>query len=79
MKNIFGDQILTKMGKIGPKISFSPHFLKFGSLDNILEQCITTSRVKTHKTFFGGVGGKFGSSRPKLGPELGFLPFSQVL
>ena len=62
MKNIFGDQILTKMGKIGPKISFSPHFLKFGLLDNILEQCITTSRVKTHKTFLGGLGANLGQA-----------------
>ena len=33
---------------------------------------MTSSRGKTHKKF-GGT--KFGSKRPKSGPNLGFLPF----
>ena len=33
-----------------------------------MEHCLTTSRGKTHEKNFRG---------PKLGPKLGFLPFSQ--
>ena len=59
------------------------HFLKFGSLfflevayNDSLQQCITSSRVKTHvKDFWRPNLGKSGS---KSGPKLGFLIFYQV-
>ena len=64
---------------------FFCHFLEFGSevfleiaYDDSLRQCLTSSRVveleQTKKKF----GPKLGPNRPKLGPKLGFLPFSQV-
>ena len=46
--------------KSGSKLSFFPLFLKFGSLvfleishDNTLQQCLTSSKGKTHKTILG--------------------------
>ena len=54
--------------------------------DDSLEQYLTTSGGKTYNCFFvlfffwggGGGGGKFGPNGPKLGPQLGLLPFCQV-
>ena len=69
--------------KFGPKTSFFRHFLKFGSLvflqiayNDSLQQCLTNSRGKIHEKTF--LGSKSGLNRPKSGPKLGFLPFSQV-
>ena len=75
----FGGQNFKPNGpQLGPKIVFFCHFSKFGSLiflqiayDDSLQQCLTSSTDKIYKTFFG-------PKRPKLGPKLGFLPFSQV-
>ena len=62
-------QIMVKLAKIRPKISFFVIYFKFGSLvHHSLEHCLTTSRGKIHGKISGG---------PKLGPKL-FLPFSQV-
>ena len=73
----FGAQVWVKWTKIGLKISF--FFVIFSSLVHQISfklhkmigwnYCLTTSRGKTHKKHFGD---------PKLGPELVFLPFSQV-
>ena len=78
-KKKFGDQIWAKTGQNWPQNQVFGHFLKFGSLvfleieyNDSLQQCMTSSRGKTHKKF-GGT--KFGSKRPKSGPNLGFLPF----
>ena len=54
-------QIWAKEAKIGPRTKFFRHFLKFSSLiffeiayGDHLQQCITSSRGKTHeKKFFG--------------------------
>ena len=74
MKKISVNQI---SAKIGPKTRFC-HFVKFGLLvfleiaySDSFQQCIISSRVKTHKKNWGE---KFG---PKLGLKLGFLLFSQ--
>ena len=52
------------------------NFLEFESLvfleikyDDSLQQCLTSSRGKTHEKYFWG---------PNLGLKLGFLPFSQA-
>ena len=52
------------------------HFLKFGSLvfpqiaqDDSLEQCLTTSRGKTHEKNFG---------HPKLGPKSSSIVFLDI-
>ena len=41
-----------------------------------LQQCLTSSRGKTHERKH--LGPKFVSKEPKFGPKLGFSPFSQV-
>ena len=68
-------QIWAKWTKIGFKIRYFSHFIKFDSLvfleiayDNSLKHFLSTSRGKTYEKNFGG---------PKLGPKLGCLPFSQ--
>ena len=50
--------------------------LKFLGYDDSLRQCLTSSRGITHEEKFWGP--KFGPNGPKLGPKLGYLPFSQV-
>ena len=69
--------------KSGPKLGVFCHFLKFGSLvfleiaySDSLQQCITCSRGKTREQKFWEPN--LGQNRPKSGPKLGFLPFSQV-
>ena len=65
----------------GPKLVFF-HFVKFVSLiffeiaynDN-LKQCLTSGRGTIYEK---NCGTKLCQNRPKWGPELGFLPFSQV-
>ena len=42
-----------------------------------LQQCLTSSRSKTHEKKFGG-GGNFGPNGPKSGQKLGFSLFSPV-
>ena len=76
-KKKFGDQILAKTDQNQSQNYNFDHFLKFGSLvfleieyNDSLQQCMTSSRGKTHKKF-GGT--KFGSKRPKSGPNLGFF------
>ena len=58
------------------------HFLEFGSYvfceiqyDDSLQHCLRCSRGKTHKKILGP---KFGPVKPRSGPKLGFLLFSQV-
>ena len=65
--------------KSDPKLGF----LKFGSLvflkiayNDSLQECITSSRGKTHTKILGDK--IWAKNRPKSGLELGFLPFSQV-
>ena len=59
------------------------HFLESGSLvfleiayNNSLQQFLTSKKGKIRRHKFGGP--KFGQNKPKSGPKLGFLPFSQV-
>ena len=81
--NIFGHKFAPKGPKLVLKNVFC-HFFKFGSLvfleiaySDSLQQCITSSRGKTHKKDWGG-GANLGQKRPKLGSILGFPLFSQV-
>ena len=68
--------------KSSPKLVFF-HFLKFCSLvffqiayNDSLQQCITSSRDKSHGKNI--LGPNLGQNEPKSGPKLGFLPFSQA-
>ena len=67
------------MPKLGPTLGFLPFsqvwslvFLELAYNDS-LQQCLTSSTCKIHEKILGP---KFGSKGPKLGPKLGFLPFS---
>ena len=58
------------------------HFLEFGSLfffeiafNDSLQQCLTSIRDKNPRKIF--LSPKFVPNEPKLGPKLGFSPFSQ--
>ena len=82
-KNFSGPKFGPKVPKSGPKLVLFLHFLKFGSLvfleiayKDSLQQCITSSRGKTYKKFLGGLN--FDQNGPNSGPELVFLPFSQI-
>ena len=64
-KNFWGPKFGSKAPKSGPELGFFCHFLKFGSLffleitySDSLQQCITSSRGKTHEQNF---------CRPNLG------------
>ena len=79
----FWTQIWVKLVKIGSKIKFFCHFRKSGVLvmfsfrwNDSLEQCLITSRGKTHKKNWEA---KFGPNCPKLGPILGFLLLSSLV
>ena len=61
MKKGLEVQICARIAKIGLEISFFCHFLKFGLSvfleivqDDVLVQCLTSSRGKTRKKNFGG-------------------------
>ena len=61
---------------MGPKLSFC-HYLKFGSLvfleivyNGSLQQCLTSSKGKTHKKILGT---KLWSKRPKIRPKISFF------
>ena len=70
------------MPKLGPKWGFSP-FIEFGSYifleiaySDGLQQCLTSSRYKTHNKKFRAPN--LGQMGQNLGLKLGFLLFSQV-
>ena len=73
----FWTQIWVKLVKIGSKIKFFCHFRKFGVLvmfsfrwNDSLEQCLITSRGKTHKK---KLGGQIWAKLPKIGPNIRFF------
>ena len=82
-KKILGSKFGPKGPKSGQKLGFLPvsqvwfiSCLEIAYNDS-LQQCITSSRGKTHETDFWGT--KFGlKNEPESGPKLGFLSFSQV-
>ena len=78
--------LVAQIGPNGPKSGPKWGFLLFSWVwiilfpwncinDNLL-QWLTSSRGKTHEK--KNWGPKFGSDLPRLGPKLGFSPFSQV-
>ena len=70
-----------KEPKLGPKLGFLPFsqvwFISFSwnSINGSLQQCLISSRRKTHKKFLRP---KFGSNEPKSGPRLVFCHFLKV-
>ena len=86
--NLVTDRARFLRSKFGPNRTKSVtnevfhHFLGFGSLvflkiaySDSLQQCVTSSRGKPVKIFFGGA--KFGLNKPKLGLKLVFWYFSK--
>ena len=78
-KKIWSMEFEPNWPKLGSKLVFFWHFLKFGAIvfleiayNDILEQCLTSSRGKIHEKNLGA------QTRPKSGPKLGFLPFLKV-
>ena len=73
-KKVFGAQLWAKEAKIRSKTRFFCHLLQFGLLvyleiayNDSLQQCITSSRGKTHeKKKFGK---KFGPKQAKIRPK----------
>ena len=75
-------KLYDKIPKKKPKFGFLPcsqvSFISFplNYIDDSFEQCLTSTRGKTHKK---NRGTKFGLIRSKSGPKLYFSKFSQVL
>ena len=83
-KKVFGAQLWAKEAKIRSKTRFFCHLLQFGLLvyleiayNDSLQQCITSSRGKTHETDFWGT--KFGLKRARIWPEIRFFVFFSSL
>ena len=79
----FSIQIWVKSVKIGSKIKFFCHFLKFGVLvifsigqNDSLEHFLITNRGETHTKNWEP---KFGPNGPKMGPILDFLLLSSLI
>ena len=82
-KKKIGDPNFGQMGQKWAGNQFFCHFVKFGSLvfleiayNDSLQQCIRSSRGKTHEKGFGDH--LWSKSGPKSCPKLGFWSFPEV-
>ena len=81
-KKFWGPKFGAKGSKSGLKLGFFCQFLRFDSLvfleiayKDSLQQCITSSRGKTHKKIFGM---KFASKQAKIRPQIRFFAISKL-
>ena len=82
LNKIFGSPNMGPMGLNQAQNEVFHHFLEFGlyvflefAYNDSFQQYLTSSRGKTHEKNFGA---QIWAKQTKLGPKLGFLPFSEV-